>query len=118
MPSIVLALIYTGAIATVWLWWRDTPSVQGMGSIITNAGLVLGLLSGYGFVILVLLMARLPPLERGIGADRLARGIVRSLFVEDREQHFAALTAFETPELLGDEWTDADAPQRLPAAAS
>jgi predicted ferric reductase len=73
MPSIVLALIYTGAIATVWLWWRDTPSVQGMGSIITNAGLVLGLLSGYGFVILVLLMARLPPLERGIGADRLAR---------------------------------------------
>jgi ferredoxin-NADP reductase len=73
MPPIVLALIYAGAIATVWLWWRDTPSVQGMGSIITNAGIVLGLLSGYGFVILVLLMARLPPLERGIGADRLAR---------------------------------------------
>ncbi|MBW8855016.1 MAG: FAD-dependent oxidoreductase, partial [Bradyrhizobium sp.] len=43
------------------------------------------------------------------GADRLARGIVRSLFVADREQHFAALEAFATPELLGDEWTDADA---------
>ncbi|WP_342362081.1 NAD(P)/FAD-dependent oxidoreductase [Terrarubrum flagellatum] len=43
------------------------------------------------------------------GADRLARGIVRSLFVADREKHFAALQAFETPELLGDEWTDADA---------
>ncbi len=43
------------------------------------------------------------------GADRLARGIVRSLFVADREQHFAALKAFDTPELLGDEWTDADA---------
>lgn len=45
------------------------------------------------------------------GADRLARGIARSLFVADREHHFAALTAFETPELLGDEWTDADAAQ-------
>jgi cation diffusion facilitator CzcD-associated flavoprotein CzcO len=43
------------------------------------------------------------------GADRLARGIARRLFVEDREQHYAALQAFATPELLGDEWTDADA---------
>jgi len=34
---------------------------------------------------------------------------VKALFVADREQHFAALTAFATPELLGDEWTDADA---------
>lgn len=42
------------------------------------------------------------------GADRLARGIVRSLFVEDREAHFANLQAFDTPELLGDEWADAD----------
>ena len=42
------------------------------------------------------------------GADRLARGIVRSLFVEDREIHFANLKAFATAEILGDEWTDAD----------
>lgn len=43
------------------------------------------------------------------GADRLARGIVRALFVADRERHFVDLKAFDTPELLGDEWTDADA---------
>jgi cation diffusion facilitator CzcD-associated flavoprotein CzcO len=43
------------------------------------------------------------------GADRLARGIIRSLFVEDREVHFANLQAFDTPELLGDEWVDDDA---------
>lgn len=42
------------------------------------------------------------------GADRLARGIVRRLFVEDREIHFANLKAFATPELAGDEWQDAD----------
>jgi ferredoxin-NADP reductase len=57
----------------VSLWWRDTTSVQGMGANLTNAGRILGLLAAYGFVVLVALMARLPPLERGIGSDRLAR---------------------------------------------
>ncbi|WP_253958372.1 NAD(P)/FAD-dependent oxidoreductase [Rhizobium sp. WYJ-E13] len=43
------------------------------------------------------------------GGRRLARGIARSLFVADRETHFANLLAYETPELLGDEWTDSAA---------
>lgn len=43
------------------------------------------------------------------GGRRLARGIARSLFVADRETHFANLVAYETPELLGDEWTDSAA---------
>ena len=43
------------------------------------------------------------------GAERLAREIARSLFVEDAGQHFAALQAFDVAELQGDEWTDADA---------
>jgi hypothetical protein len=37
---------------------------------------------------------------------RLARGIARSLFAEDREQHFARLQAFDTAELAGDEWPE------------
>ena len=73
VPGLVLGLIGAGAIAILWLWWRDTPSVQGTGAILTNAGRILGLLAGYGFVVLVALMARLPPLERGVGSDRLAR---------------------------------------------
>ena len=44
------------------------------------------------------------------GAQRLARSLAQSLFVEDRNSHYAALQAFDTPELLGDEWQDADAP--------
>lgn len=40
------------------------------------------------------------------GAQRLAQAIARAFFVEDRALHFAALQAFETPELLGDEWPD------------
>jgi FAD-dependent urate hydroxylase len=43
------------------------------------------------------------------GGDRLARGIVRRLFVDDRERHFENLKAFATPEIHGDEWRDADA---------
>lgn len=43
------------------------------------------------------------------GAQRLARGIARALFVADRKTHYEALVAFDTPELLGDEWVDADA---------
>jgi len=69
----VLALIGAGALAVLALWWRDTPSVGGIGDWLTNAGRITGLLAGYGIVVLIALMARLPPLERGLGADRLAR---------------------------------------------
>jgi predicted ferric reductase len=72
-PNLVLAVIGIGAAAAVWLWWRDTPSIHGWGDWLTNAGRVTGLLAGYGVVVLVALMARIPPLERGIGADKLAR---------------------------------------------
>ncbi len=69
----VLAVVAGGAVATVALWWRNTPSIHGFGDWLTNAGRITGLLAGYGVVALVALMARIPPLERGIGADRLAR---------------------------------------------
>jgi predicted ferric reductase len=72
-PRVVLAAIWLGAAATVWLWWHDTPSVSGLGDWLTNAGRITGLLAGYAMVVLVALMARIPPLERGVGADRLAR---------------------------------------------
>ncbi|MCC8402272.1 NAD(P)/FAD-dependent oxidoreductase [Paraburkholderia sp. MMS20-SJTN17] len=42
------------------------------------------------------------------GAQRLARAIAAMLFYADREAHFAALQAFDTVELAGDEWADAD----------
>src|SRR3954463_15667588 len=72
-PGAVLAAIGAGAPACVLLWWENTPSINGLGDWLTNAGRITGLLAGYGVVVLVALMARIPPLERGIGADRLAR---------------------------------------------
>src|SRR5580658_10448556 len=73
MPSVILAIIGAGAIAVLGLWWRSTPHFTHLGDALTAAGDILGLLAGYGFVVLVGLMARIPPLERGVGADRLAR---------------------------------------------
>src|SRR4051795_3136071 len=72
-PGAVLGVIAAGAFACLLLWWQNTPSINGLGDWLTNAGRVTGLLAGYGVVVLVALMARIPPLERGIGADRLAR---------------------------------------------
>jgi predicted ferric reductase len=72
-PLAVLVAIGAGAVATIALWWQNTPTVHGFGDWLTNAGRITGLLAGYGVVVLVALMARIPPLERGVGADRLAR---------------------------------------------
>src|SRR5439155_7235956 len=72
-PTAVLGLIGAGAAATVWLWWHNTPAIHGLGDWLTNAGRITGLLAGYAVVVLVALLARIPPLERGIGTDRLAR---------------------------------------------
>jgi predicted ferric reductase len=72
-PDAVLAVILTGALATIALWWQNTTSINGLADWLINAGRVTGLLAGYGVVVLIALMARIPPLERGIGADKLAR---------------------------------------------
>ncbi len=69
----VLAVIIAGAVMVIVLWWHSTPGVHGLGGWLTGAGEVLGLLCGYGVVVLVALMSRLPPLERGLGTDKLAR---------------------------------------------
>ncbi|WP_439598999.1 NAD(P)-binding domain-containing protein [Falsiroseomonas sp.] len=42
------------------------------------------------------------------GARRLAEAMARSLFVEDRAKIYAKFEAYDTPELLGDEWTPFD----------
>lgn len=72
-PGAILWTIAAGALATLLLWWHNTPSISGFGDWLTNAGRITGLFAGYGVVVLVALMARIPPLERGIGTDRLAR---------------------------------------------
>ncbi|MFF2514388.1 ferric reductase-like transmembrane domain-containing protein [Streptomyces sp. NPDC058086] len=73
MPAAVLAVIWTGAIAVTGLWWENTESISGSGAWLSEAGRITGLLAGYAAPVLIVLMARLPFLERGIGTDRIAR---------------------------------------------
>lgn len=72
--SLVGALVALGAAAVIAMWWRDTSpvQVQGLGPWVTSAGRVTGLVGTYLVVVEVLLMARVPWLDRMIGMDRLA----------------------------------------------
>ena len=45
------------------------------------------------------------------GAKRLAQGIAGLFYREDVETHYANMEAFSEPEVFGDEWTPAPAPQ-------
>jgi predicted ferric reductase len=72
-PAAALALIAAGGLAVILLWLQDTVYVNGLGDWLTNAGRITGLLAGYAIVVLLVLMARVPALERGLGSDRLAR---------------------------------------------
>ncbi|MFE9426269.1 ferric reductase-like transmembrane domain-containing protein [Kitasatospora sp. NPDC006697] len=73
LPALVPALIACGALAVLAIWWRDTSAVRGADGWLTGASRIAGLLAGYGAPVLLLLMARIPVLEREVGADRLAR---------------------------------------------
>ncbi|MGI8879353.1 MAG: ferredoxin reductase family protein [Jatrophihabitans sp.] len=72
-PAVALLVIGAGAAAVLLLWLQDTTYVNGLGDWLTNAGRITGLLAGYTIVVLLALMARVPALERGLGADRLTR---------------------------------------------
>jgi len=73
LPFVVLGVIAAGFLGVVYLWWRDTLFQHGQGALEIDVGEVLGLIGGYGVIILVALMSRLPPLEKAIGTDRLGR---------------------------------------------
>ena len=72
-PNVVLFGVALGAAAVLLLWWRGTPYVRGTGDWLTDGGRITGLLAGYTIGIVLLLMARIPAFERGVGSDRLAR---------------------------------------------
>ncbi|MFH9552951.1 ferric reductase-like transmembrane domain-containing protein [Streptomyces sp. NPDC017435] len=69
----VLVVLWGGAVGVLALWWHDTGSVVGSAGVLTGAGRIAGLLAGYACAVLVALMARVPLLERRIGADRVTR---------------------------------------------
>ncbi|QIQ06622.1 ferredoxin reductase family protein [Streptomyces liangshanensis] len=70
----LLAVCWAGAVAVMALWWQNTPVVHvDLAEWLIGAGRLTGLLGGYTIAIVILLMARVPALERRVGSDRVTR---------------------------------------------
>lgn len=73
VPAVLHVLGWAGAAAVLGLWWADTTAVVGPAGWLTGGGRITGLLAGYACAVIVVLMARVPWLDRTVGSDRLAR---------------------------------------------
>lgn len=72
-PNHLAAVVYGGVAVVLLLWLRAADRSGSLGARVTDVGRLAGLLGSYSVVVLVVLMARVPAVERGTGADRLAR---------------------------------------------
>ncbi|GHH33546.1 putative ferric reductase [Streptomyces candidus] len=63
-----------GGIGVVCVTWgvQAVPSFR-LDAVFASAAHLSGLLAGYGVLVMLFLMARVPAVEHGVGADRLAR---------------------------------------------
>jgi predicted ferric reductase len=70
----LLAVAWAGAVAVLSLWWQNTAVVHmTTAEWLIGGGRITGLLGGYMIALVVLLMARVPALERRVGSDRVTR---------------------------------------------
>ncbi len=71
--ALVYALVAANAGVIVWLWIHGgNLTVPSTGELFTSIGRITGLLSAYLALLQVILLARLPALERAVGFDRLS----------------------------------------------
>jgi predicted ferric reductase len=70
---LVWALLVGNAVAIVWLWYHggNVTHVHTTGQFLTSIARITGLLGAYLALVQVLLLSRLPALERLAGFDRL-----------------------------------------------
>ncbi|MFL5955320.1 MAG: ferric reductase-like transmembrane domain-containing protein [Gaiellaceae bacterium] len=76
VPAAIVTLLVVGnGVAIVWLWFHggNVTKVHTTAEALTSVGRITGLLSAYLALIQVILLARLPALERAVGFDRLSR---------------------------------------------
>ncbi|MCX5533713.1 ferric reductase-like transmembrane domain-containing protein [Streptomyces sp. NBC_00006] len=65
--------IRAGALLVTALWMAQVRPSARIDALFTTGAHLTGLLAGYGILVMLFLMARVPAVEHGIGADRLAR---------------------------------------------
>jgi predicted ferric reductase len=70
--ALALVAVVNGLVI-VWLWLQDggISGVHGASDLLTTAGRITGLIAAYLLLIQVLLIVRIPWLERAVGFDRL-----------------------------------------------
>jgi predicted ferric reductase len=71
----VLGVVVANAVAIAWLWWHggNVVGVHRTADVFTSIGRLTGLESAYLALVQVILLARIPALERAVGFDRLTR---------------------------------------------
>ncbi|WP_372341378.1 ferric reductase-like transmembrane domain-containing protein [Streptomyces sp. CC224E] len=72
-PYRLRAGIRAGALLVTALWLAQVRPSARIDALFTTGAHLTGLLAGYGVLVMLFLMARVPAVEHGIGADRLAR---------------------------------------------
>jgi predicted ferric reductase len=70
----VWTILLGNAAAIVWLWWHggNGAGVHSTGAALTSVARITGLLGAYSALVQVVLLARIPWLERLAGFDRLS----------------------------------------------
>jgi predicted ferric reductase/uncharacterized protein with FMN-binding domain len=66
-------VLAANAVAIVWLWLYDggVTGIHDVAGVLTSIGRITGLLGAYFLLIQILLLARIRPIERLVGFDRL-----------------------------------------------
>ncbi|MFF4404780.1 ferric reductase-like transmembrane domain-containing protein [Streptomyces sp. NPDC001262] len=72
-PRVLGTALAAGAVAVSGLWAAGVQPVWRADALWSAAARWCGLLGGYGILVMLFLMARVPAVEHGVGADRLAR---------------------------------------------
>jgi predicted ferric reductase len=70
-PTALATIAAVGLVPIAILWWVDTTSVSGMADVFLAVGRLTGFLCGYTMLLLLVLVARIPAIEDGVGTDRL-----------------------------------------------
>lgn len=75
LAGLVWLLIGANAVAITWLWWHNggISSVHSAGDVATSVGRLTGLQSAYLALLQVILVGRLPWLDRMVGFDTLTQ---------------------------------------------
>lgn len=72
-PERLRDAVVAGAGAVALLWGIQVEPSARLDAVFATGAHLTGLLAGYGVLVMLFLMARVPAVEHGVGADRLAR---------------------------------------------